>query len=134
MKSPPIRVLIADGDALVGRALARLLGNDTDVEVVATSAEGNEVLELAARLHPAVALVDTHMGRLDGVWVTESLSHRFPATQVISLGLYDALRDEALQAGACRFLLKDGGRAELVAAIQLAARGQCEALSAISAR
>lgn len=126
MKSAPIRVLIADGDPLVCRALARLLGNNADVEVVATSTGGDEVLELAGRLRPAVALVDAHTPRMDGMELTRSLWQRFPETRVIVLGVYEALREEALRAGACRFLLKDGGRAALVAAIQLAASGPCE--------
>lgn len=126
MKSASIGVLIADGEPLVGRALARLLANNAGVQVIATSARGDEVLELAGRLHPAVALVDAHTPRMDGMDVTRNLCQRFPETRVIVLGVYEALRDEALRAGACRFLLKDGGRAALVAAIQLAASGQCE--------
>ncbi len=125
-KSAPIRVLIADGDPLVCKALARLLGNGADVEVVATSADRGEVLELAGWFRPAVALVDARTVRLDGMDVTRSLCHSFPATRVIILSVYEALRDEALSSGACRFLLKDGGRDGLVAAIRLAASGQCE--------
>lgn len=126
MKNAPVRVLIADGDPLVCRALARLLGNNADVEVVATAVDRNEVLELAGQFRPAVALVDAHTPRMDGMDVTRRLYERFPETRVIILGVYEALRDEALRAGACHFLLKDGGRAALVAAIQLAASGQCE--------
>ena len=130
MTSAPIRVLIADSDPLVCRALARLLRNSADVEVIATSADRDEVLDLAGQLHPAVALVDAHTARLDGMDgmdVTRILSHRFPATRVISLGIYATMRDQALIAGACRFLLKDCSGDTLVEAIRLAASGQCEA-------
>ncbi len=126
MKSAPIRVLIADGDPLVCRALARLLSTSTSVEVIATSADRDEALELAGRLHPAVALVDAHTARLDGMELTKSLCRQTPATRVIVLGLYDALRDDALSAGASHFLLKDGGRDTLVAAIRLVAREKLE--------
>jgi DNA-binding NarL/FixJ family response regulator len=126
MKSAPIRVLVADGDPLICRALVRLLHDSVDVEVIATSAKGEEVLEIAGRLLPAVALVDAHTARMDGMKVTQSLCQQVPATRVIILSVYEALRDEALSAGACRFLLKDGGRDGLVAAIRLAASGQCE--------
>src|SRR5437588_278279 len=70
----------------------------------------DEVLELAGRLQPVVTLVDAHMGRLDGLHglgVTQRLCHQFPATRVIVLGVYVTLREAALSAGACRFLLKD---------------------------
>jgi DNA-binding NarL/FixJ family response regulator len=124
--SLPARVLIADGDPLVCRALSRLLANSTSVQVIATSTDRDEVLELAGRLRPDVILVDAHTARIDGMELTRSLCRLGPATRVIMLGLYNSLRDEALKAGACRFLLKDGTREELVEAIQLAGRGECQ--------
>ena len=130
--STPIRVLIADGDPLVGRALARLLRNSAGVEVIATSADRDEVLELAGRLHPGVALIDGRTARLDGMDVTRSLSHSFPATRVIILGIYATMRNQALTAGACRFVLKDCSRDTLVEAIQLAASGVCEANAVVA--
>ncbi len=129
MKSAPIRVLIADGDPLVCRALARLLGSSALVEVIAASADRDEVLELAARLHPAVALADARITQPDGMDVARSLSQGFPATRVIVLGVYATMRDQALIAGACRFLLKDCSSDTLVEAIRLAARGECDTLS-----
>jgi len=142
MKSPPIRVLIADGDPLICRALVRLLHDSVDVEVVATAKNEDEVLVLAGQFSPAVALVDARMGKtgtgtgaahvdgldgLDRINVTESLYRQQPATRVIILGVYATMRDPALSAGACRFLLKDCSRDTLVEAILLAASGQCEA-------
>src|SRR4051794_15262897 len=127
MKDAPMRVLIADGDPLVCRALARLLRKSASVEVVATSSDRDEVVELAGRLHPAVTLVDAHTAQLDGLDVTRSLSRLFPATQVIVLGVYATMREEALLAGACQFLLKDCSGETLVEAIRLAASGGCKA-------
>ncbi len=132
MKSAPIRVLIADGNPLVCRALARLLGNSAGVEVIATSVDQDEVLDLTDRLHPDVALVDARAARLgdtsrmDGMEVTRCLCHMSPAARVIVLGIYATMRNQALTAGACRFLLKDCSRDTLVEAIRLAANGECE--------
>jgi len=142
MKSTPIRVLIADGDPLICRALVRLLHDTVDVEIIATAKDEDEVLELAGQFQPAVALVDARMGRkgmsaarvdlidglerMDGIKVTQSLCRQLPATRVIILGVYATMRDQALSAGACRFLLKDCSRDTLVEAIRLAASGQCE--------
>jgi DNA-binding NarL/FixJ family response regulator len=137
MKRAPIRVLVADGDPLVCRALVRLLHDSVDVEVIATAKDEDEVLELAGQLHPAVALVDARTGRtgmstarVDGIEVTQStqsLCRQLPATRVIILGVYATMREQALNAGACRFVLKDCSRDTLVEAIRLAASGQCEA-------
>jgi DNA-binding NarL/FixJ family response regulator len=122
-----VSLIIADGDPLICRALARLLRNVSGLEVVATSSDRAEVLELAARLNPAVVLVDAHTVHLDGMDLTRSLCERFPATRVVVLGVYERLREEALLAGACCFLLKDAGRDALLEAIRLAAIGECEA-------
>ena len=127
MKSPPIRVLIADGDPLVCRALTHLLSRSASVDIIATSSDRDEVLELVGRLNPAVALVDAHAVRMDGLDVIRSLSRLYPATRVVVLGIYPTMRDHALIAGACRFLLKDCSAAALVEAIGLAASGECAA-------
>jgi DNA-binding NarL/FixJ family response regulator len=123
----PIRVLIADGDPRVGRALERLLRDAAEVEVVAIATDGETTPELAIRLQPAVAIIDAWTSRLDGLEVTRSLRQAVPATQVVVVGIYAAFREPALAAGACRFLLKDCGRDELITAIRLAAQEQCQA-------
>ena len=66
----PIRVLIADDQALVRGALATLLGLENDLEVVAQVGRGDEVLE-AVREHAVdVALVDIDMPGRDGLAAT----------------------------------------------------------------
>jgi DNA-binding NarL/FixJ family response regulator len=122
-----IRVLIADGDPLVGRALLRLLQNADDVEVVAIATDGWGTLEIVGQLQPAVVVVDARTARLDGLTLTRRLREQVPAPRVVIVSVYETLRDQALAAGACQFLLKDCGRTELVAAIRQAADGHCQA-------
>jgi DNA-binding NarL/FixJ family response regulator len=126
IKREPIRVLIADGDPLICRALVRLLKDAPDVEVIATATDASVTLELAEQFQPAVALLDAGTARLDGMTLTRSLRQQAPATRVVMLSVYATMRDPSFAAGACRFLLKDSGRDELLAAIGLAARGQCQ--------
>jgi DNA-binding NarL/FixJ family response regulator len=128
IKRKPIRVLIVDGDPLICRALVRLLKDAPDVEVIATATDASVTLKLAEQFQPAVALIDAGTARLDGMTLTRSLSQQAPATRVVILSVYVTMRDPALAAGACRFLLKDSGRDELLAAIRLAARGQCQSI------
>jgi DNA-binding NarL/FixJ family response regulator len=126
IKRKPIRVLIVDGDPLICRALVRLLKDALDVEIIATATDASVTLELAEQFQPAVALLDAGTARLDGMTLTRSLRQHAPATRIVMLSVYATRRDHALAAGACRFLLKDSGRDKLVAAIHLAARGQCQ--------
>jgi DNA-binding NarL/FixJ family response regulator len=122
-----IRLLIADGDPRVGRALGRLLQGAGDVEVVATATDGAAVLALADRFQPGVVIVDARLGQLDGLAITRDLRQAVPALHVVVVSVYATFRDLALAAGACQFLLKDCSRDELVAAIRQAAQGHCQA-------
>ena len=122
----PVRVIIVDGDPLICRALARLVKNIQDLEVVATTTDGANALELAGRLQPDIALIDAKTARLDGMELARRMHRQVPATGIIVLSVYASFRDQALAAGACRFLLKDCSRDELVAAIHLTTVRECQ--------
>jgi DNA-binding NarL/FixJ family response regulator len=126
IKSKPVRVLIVDGDPLICRALVRLLKDAPDVEIIATATDASVTLELAEQFQPAVALLDAGTARLDGMSLTRSLRQHAPATRIVMLSVYATTRDLSLAAGACRFLLKDSSRDEVLAAIRLAAEWQCQ--------
>jgi DNA-binding NarL/FixJ family response regulator len=124
--SRPIRVLVADDDALVRAGLAMLLGSTDDIRVVAESADGTEVGPAVDAYRPDVVLMDIRMPKLDGIAATERLRARDQAPDVIVLTTFDAddhvLR--ALRAGASGFLLKDTPPQEIVSAIRKVAAGE----------
>ena len=84
----PIRVLIADDQALVRGALATLLGLESDLKVVAQVGRGDEVLP-AVREHAVdVALVDIDMPGRDGLAATaEVVGSDLPCRCLIGLSL-----------------------------------------------
>ena len=105
-----IRVLLAEDQAMVRGALARLLALEDDIEVVAQVGRGDEVLEAARRAAPDVALLDIGMPGLDGLEVAELLRDALPEVRVLILTTFGRpgyLR-RAMEAGAAGFLLKDG--------------------------
>lgn len=123
---PPIRVLVADDQAIVREGLATVLSLLPDVEVVGTAADGEEAVALAVQRHPDVVLMDLRMPRMDGVAATARLAVDVPAAAVLVLTTY-ADNDSivaALTAGARGYLTKDAGRAELAAAVRAVASGQ----------
>ena len=123
----PIRVLIVDGNPLVCRALVRLLEDAAGMEVVATATDGAAALQVAGQLHPDVVLVDVQtIEDVDGLELVRSLRQQAAPARVVALGVYEGFRDQALAAGACRFLLKDCSRDELAQVLHLAVRGQCK--------
>src|SRR5829696_5078970 len=124
--SSPIRVLIADDDALVRAALTMMLTGTEAIRVVAEVADGSEVASAVDAYRPDVVLMDIRMPRMDGLAATEQLRARPDAPQVIVLTTFDAddhvLR--ALRAGASGFLLKDTPPPEILRAIRLVAAGE----------
>ncbi|MEV7766900.1 response regulator transcription factor [Microbacterium sp. NPDC086615] len=123
---PPIRVLVADDQAIVRDGLATVLALLPDVEVVGTAADGEEAVALAVQRHPDVVLMDLRMPRLDGVAATARLAVDVPSAAVLVLTTFadDESIVAALTAGAKGYLTKDAGRAELAAAVRSVARGQ----------
>jgi DNA-binding NarL/FixJ family response regulator len=115
----PIRVLIADDQAVVREGLALVLGLLPDVEVVGSAADGDEAVALAAELMPDIVLMDLRMPRCDGVQATRMLRERVPGTRVVVLTTYtdDLSVLSALQAGARGYLTKDAGGAEILSAL-----------------
>jgi len=127
---PPLRVLVADDQELV-RAGFRLILEAAGFAVVGEAADGAEALALAASERPDVVLMDIRMPVMDGLAATRQLTAPGPgdskhwAPKVVILTTFD-LDDyvyEALRCGASGFLLKDAPRADLLAAVRVAAAG-----------
>ena len=119
------RVLIADDQALVRAGIRKLLESAPGVEVVGEAADGVEAVEQARRLRPALVLMDIRMPRLDGIEATRRLTADAEGARVLILttfGLDDYVY-EALRAGASGFMLKDAPPEELLAAVEVLARG-----------
>jgi DNA-binding NarL/FixJ family response regulator len=124
--SDPIRVLVADDQALVREGLMTLLQIAPGIEPVAAAADGEEAVVLAARHRPQVVLMDLRMPRLDGVEATRRIRAAQPETEIVVLTTHadDQSILGALQAGARGYLTKDAGIAEISRAIQAAAAHQ----------
>jgi len=121
-----IRVLLADDHALVREGTRRLLEVESDLEVVAEAASGEEAIKAAMKFHPNIALMDIAMPGIGGIEATRTIKVHCPETAVLVLSAYD---DEPyllalLEAGAAGFLLKNVHGQELVNAIRAVARGE----------
>jgi DNA-binding NarL/FixJ family response regulator len=126
MAAGVVRVLLADDQRLVREGLATLLNLLEGIELVGTAADGEEALELAARLDPDIVLMDLSMPRLNGTEAIRRLTERGPRPRAIALTTYadDASVLGALRAGARGYLTKDAGADEIRAAMEAVARGE----------
>ena len=124
--SDVIRVLLADDQRVVREGLATLLGLLGGVEVVGAASDGEEVVDLAAAIHPDVVLMDLRMPRCDGVEATRRLRELDPGIKVLMLTTYADDRSviDALRAGARGYLTKDAGAEEIRNALDQVSRGQ----------
>ena len=132
----PVRVLLADDQALFREALATLLGARPEVTVVGEASNGAEALLRSAELAPDVVLMDLRMPVLDGVAATRRLQVEQPGVRVLALTTVDDDEDvfAALRAGAVGYLLKDVSSDRLVEALLAAARGESVLQPSVAAK
>lgn len=121
-----IRVLVADDEALMRAGIRLILENGEDIEVVAEAGDGREAVEACRAQDIDVALLDIQMPGTDGIAAAADIARLTPRTRVVMLTAFgeETSVTRALRAGASGFLLKDTGPAELIRAVQLAARGE----------
>jgi pilus assembly protein CpaE len=115
-----IRVLIVDDIPETRDHLTKLLGFESDIEVVGAADSGRHALEMALSLRPDIVLMDINMPDMDGIETAEQLASAFPSAAVVMMsvqGEADYLRRSML-AGAREFLVKPFSSDELTASIR----------------
>ncbi|MFH0241892.1 DNA-binding response regulator [Streptomyces sp. HK10] len=120
-----VRVLLAEDMLILRRALVSLLELEPDIEVVAETDNGDQVLPLAREYRPDVAVLDIDMPGIDGIRAAALLHRELPACRTViltTLGQPGNLR-RAMEAKVSGFLLKDTDPARLSAAVREVAAG-----------
>jgi len=122
----PIRVLLVDDYAMVRKGLVAFLKNMPEFELVGEACNGREAIEFCEQRQPDVILMDLVMPELGGVAATRTIHQRWPWVQVIALTSFQEkeLVQDALQAGAIGYLLKNVSGEELAEAIRQAHGGR----------
>jgi DNA-binding NarL/FixJ family response regulator len=123
---PAIRVLVADGQALIRAGLRNLLETGRDIAVVAEASTGDEALATACRTRPDVVLMDLNLPGPGGVETTHRLVARSPGgVNVLILSPDAPVRDvcAVLRAGASGVLRGTADGEELIRAVRAVAAG-----------
>jgi DNA-binding NarL/FixJ family response regulator len=122
---PPVRVLLADDDALVRAGLRMILASAADLAVTGEAADGAAAVSAVAAGPPDVVLMDVRMPGMNGITATERICAAADPPKIIVLTTFhlDDYVFGALRAGASGFLLKDTPPAEIVRAVRLVAAG-----------
>ena len=124
--SAPVRVALADDQALVRKGLIALLAGLGGIEVAFEADDGGRMLELLPGTPVDVVLSDIRMPGVDGIELIRRLRAAGDRTPVILLTTFDdsELLLRAVEAGAQGFLLKDASPEDLRDAILAVARGE----------
>ena len=120
-----IKVLLADDQALVRGAMGALLDLEPDIEVVAQTGRGDEVVAAARESGADVCLLDIQMPGIDGVEAARQVRDQLPGLRVVMVTTFDRpgyLR-RALDAGAVGFVVKTTPAARLAEAVRRAHAG-----------
>jgi DNA-binding NarL/FixJ family response regulator len=126
MPEPAITVLLVDDHSLVRRGFRRMLEDEPGIEVVGEASDGNDAVEAAARVHPAVVVMDFALPGMNGAAATRSILKARPATAVLILSMHaePSYVRTCLDAGARGYLLKNAMDLELVEAVRKVAAGE----------
>lgn len=119
-------ILLADDHASVREALAAVIDNEPDLQVVATAANGRDAVRLARQHHPDVAVLDLSMPEMSGMAAAAAIRSASPRTAILALTRHadEAYVQSLLRVGAAGYVLKQSPSSELLKAIRTAASGR----------
>jgi two-component system response regulator DesR len=121
-----IRVLLAEDMNMVRGALVALLNLESDIDVVAEVASGDQILPQAREHRPHVAVIDIDLPGKDGLTAAAELNQHLPECRTLiltSLGRPGTVR-RALDAKVTGFMLKDAPSDKLANAVRQVAVGR----------
>ena len=118
--------MIADDHAVMREGTRQILEQETDLEVVAEAADGEEAVKLAGNSKPDVAIIDIAMPRVDGIKATQQIKALYPSIAVLILSAYDddQFVFSLVEAGAAGYLLKSVRGRELIEAVRAVYNGE----------
>jgi DNA-binding NarL/FixJ family response regulator len=121
-----VRILLVDDHAIVREGLRALLEDEQGMDIVGEATNGDEAVEMAARLEPNLVLMDLKMPGLPASDAIRAIRARNPGVHVLMLTSYaeDQQVQKVISAGALGYVLKDVAKAELVKAMTTVARGE----------
>jgi DNA-binding NarL/FixJ family response regulator len=121
-----VRILLVDDHAIVREGLRALLDDVQGMRIVGEATNGDEAVDMAARLQPDLVLMDLKMPGLPAPDAIRTIRARNPSVHVLMLTSYaeDQQVQKVISAGALGYVLKDVAKAELLKAMSTVARGE----------
>lgn len=116
-----IRVMVTDDHPAFREGLTQLLGEEEDMEVIATPGNGEQALESAKSLKPDVAIMDISMPKLNGIETAKQLGEISPDTAILMISAYNypSYVLTSLRAGAVGYLMKNASLSKIISAVRM---------------
>jgi DNA-binding NarL/FixJ family response regulator len=126
--SKKIRIVLVDVSLLFRQALRAYVEKQQDMEIIAEGGDGNEAMELCAKLRPNVVITDTHLPLINGLEVTRRIAEKYPDTKVLIVSAHedDETVLRTLQAGASGYLMKKEPAEVIIHVVRVIANGNKE--------
>jgi len=120
------RVLVVDDHSIVRHGLSLLLQREADLSVCGEAGTYEEALEMVAKLHPDVILVDITLKDRNGLDLIKELTRSQPGIRCLVLSMHDEAEyaDRALRSGARGYVMKEDADEVVVQAIRHVLKGE----------
>jgi len=124
--SAEISILIADDHPVFRQGLRQIIETGAALKVVAEAADGETALALIEQLKPDVTLLDVDMPKLDGLGVAQAIQEKRLAVAIVFLSMHkdEDIFNDAMDMGACGYVLKESAVSDIVESIRAAAAGR----------
>jgi DNA-binding NarL/FixJ family response regulator len=121
-----ISVLLVDDHSLVRRGFRRILEDEPDITVAGEASSGEEAIKLAEELQPKVILMDCALPGINGLQAIRQILDKSPGILILMLSMHteETWVNQALEAGACGYILKNAMDLELGTAIRRVVAGE----------
>lgn len=116
------KVFIVDDHYMVIEGIRSLLNNEPDIEWVGHAMNASSCLAFLQKSQPDVILMDIGLPDKSGIELCREVKSKYPAIHILGLSTFNqkSYISRMLENGACGYLLKNAGRAELLKGIEMA--------------
>ena len=120
MSETHLRILVADDQPYIRRAVRALLESRSGWEVIGEASDGREAIKKTGELRPDVIVMDMFMPNLNGLEATREIHATYPDAKVLILTLHDLpdLSRAVREAGAKGLVLKSDSNLFLIPAVE----------------
>ena len=118
------------------QGLAKLLGDERDLEVCGEAESATDALKAIGRLKPDLAIVDISLTGRTGIELIRDVRQHYPGVCVLVLSMHDETiySERVLRAGGRGYIMKQEGGKVLVQAIRQVLKGQVYLSERMSAK